>query len=630
MIGDTILHGHKRLAAAGLLCAVLGGTGSCGDSVGVDGHDDTGPAALIVSDPLTPSAPTAPSALAASVALSVTYVSLPPGTIPNGVAATISNRRTSAGLTVALVDGGLDPVPIAAEAGDTLAFAVDLGASAPERFVRVVPNFLKIGVVRTEPPAGKRDVPLNMRVRIVFSEPVDPTSVTGATLGLQQDGAPVSGGVSVSSDGLEAIFQPAADLLPETGYTIAVGDNIRDTDGSQLASPVTAGFTTGLASGLAVGLRFDRQPVNTITGLVMSTGVTVIAVDASGNPATGFTGSIHLAIASNPGGGVLSGTTTRVGGPSAVFNDLRIDGAGNEYTLVATASGLSSATSSAFDIVDVGPAQGVIAFYSYGQGILTTSDHGGGTGLLVPDLAAGVGSVAQPAWAPDGKRLAFTEYLGGFGPGYGGIFVVNANGSGVTSLGQEGFSPAWSPDGSRIAFASVRDGNAEIYLMSAQGTGIVRLTNDPAADYDPAWSPDGTKLAFTRSTAGESVIYVMYADGSGVSRLQSGSYPAWSPDGTRIAFSRLVTNPYIGDIYVMSTDGSGVTKLTSNPSPANSYHPTWSPDGRRIAFSSTPDPDWIPDSIYAMNADGSGVVLVHPSSLTGEMRASLYPAWSPQ
>ena len=82
MISDILLQGRVRLVAAGLLLAVLGGTGSCGDSVGVDGHDDPGPAALIVSDPLTPSAPTAPSALAASVALSVTYVSLPPGTIP--------------------------------------------------------------------------------------------------------------------------------------------------------------------------------------------------------------------------------------------------------------------------------------------------------------------------------------------------------------------------------------------------------------------------------------------------------------------------------------------------------------------------------------------------------------------
>jgi Tol biopolymer transport system component len=58
-------------------------------------------------------------------------------------------------------------------------------------------------------------------------------------------------------------------------------------------------------------------------------------------------------------------------------------------------------------------------------------------------------------------------------------------------------------------------------------------------------------------------------------------------------------------------------------------YPTWSPDARRIAFSSSADPDWIPYSIYAMNADGSGITLVNPP-LAGIVRGSLYPAWSPQ
>jgi dipeptidyl aminopeptidase/acylaminoacyl peptidase len=54
----------------------------------------------------------------------------------------------------------------------------------------------------------------------------------------------------------------------------------------------------------------------------------------------------------------------------------------------------------------------------------------------------------------------------------------------------------------RIAFVSSRDGNAEIYVMNADGTGLTRLTNDPAADFDPAWSSDGSRLAFAaRATA---------------------------------------------------------------------------------------------------------------------------------
>ena len=48
---------------------------------------------------------------------------------------------------------------------------------------------------------------------------------------------------------------------------------------------------------------------------------------------------------------------------------------------------------------------------------------------------------------------------------------------------------SWSPDGSRIAFSSNRDGNFDIYTMSADGSGLTRLTNHPASDKDPVWSP---------------------------------------------------------------------------------------------------------------------------------------------
>ena len=72
------------------------------------------------------------------------------------------------------------------------------------------------------------------------------------------------------------------------------------------------------------------------------------------------------------------------------------------------------------------------------------------------------------------------------------IYVMNANGTGVTRLTDDPAPdeyPAWSPDRSKIAFASNRDGNWEIYVMNADGTGQTNLTNDPAIDHSPAWSP---------------------------------------------------------------------------------------------------------------------------------------------
>ena len=95
------------------------------------------------------------------------------------------------------------------------------------------------------------------------------------------------------------------------------------------------------------------------------------------------------------------------------------------------------------------------------------------------------------------------------------------------------FSPTWSPDGSRIAFDSERDGNLEVYVMNADGTGQTRLTDNPAADGVPAWSPDGSRIAFMSNRDGDYEIYVMNTDGSGQTRLTVNSAadvaPAWSP-----------------------------------------------------------------------------------------------------
>ena len=77
----------------------------------------------------------------------------------------------------------------------------------------------------------------------------------------------------------------------------------------------------------------------------------------------------------------------------------------------------------------------------------------------------------------------------------GGDSVMNADGSDVTRLtdnpADDGFSgdPAWSPNGSRIAFVSERHGNDEIYVMNADGSGLTNLTNNAALDTNPAWSP---------------------------------------------------------------------------------------------------------------------------------------------
>ena len=141
----------------------------------------------------------------------------------------------------------------------------------------------------------------------------------------------------------------------------------------------------------------------------------------------------------------------------------------------------------------------------------------------------------------------------------------------------------------RIAFASDRDGDFEIYMINADGTSLVRLTESKGTDYPSSWSPDGRKLAFVSDRNGSYNIYVMSVDGSEPTvQLTQGSEGIgslnWSPDGRRIAFSSARDGN--GEIYVVDPDGRNLVRLTN--SDAHEYTPSWSPDGQQIVFARYP------------------------------------------
>ena len=239
-------------------------------------------------------------------------------------------------------------------------------------------------------------------------------------------------------------------------------------------------------------------------------------------------------------------------------------------------------------------------------GLLLALSRGGGGG---PTSASPVTGRIAFASSRDGNRE---------------IYLMNADGSGLARLTDNRAGdgrPSWSPDGKRIAFHSDRGGNWDIYVMNADGNGLTRLTNHPNWDMDPAWSPDGKRIAFTSWRDGNLEIYLINADGSGLTRLTNHLAedwgPAWSSDGKRIAF--ISTRNGNQEIYLMNADGSGVTRLTDHP--ARDGTPAWSPDRKRIAFASDRDGNW---EIYVMNADGSGL-----ARLTDNPADDQAPAWSP-
>ena len=224
------------------------------------------PGSVTVSEPLpaigvAPSAHSAPlsadlaaraSALSSSAAERLVYVSLPGTAFPTAIVATIRNAAAGASLAQPIVHGGFDPIPIPAGVGDTITVDIRSSAALLARVAVPVPRNRRPGVVRTSPSRGKRDVALNTRVTIIFSEPIAPSTLTTSSVELRADGVAIPGTIEIVEGGVAAEFVPLRPLRENTVHRLVITTGVRDVEGEGLQSDVSVEFTTGSSSKVPV------------------------------------------------------------------------------------------------------------------------------------------------------------------------------------------------------------------------------------------------------------------------------------------------------------------------------------------------------------------------------------------
>jgi len=118
-----------------------------------------------------------------------------------------------------------------------------------------------------------------------------------------------------------------------------------------------------------------------------------------------------------------------------------------------------------------------------------------------------------PSFSPDGTRIAYTEFrrdkLLGVVEEIGLYYVAEKKFKVITNDNADNFKAIWSPDGKQIAYTSNKAGNYDVWVMSLKDKKHRQLTRNKAYDGEPTWSPAGDEIAFVSSRTGSKELWAV-------------------------------------------------------------------------------------------------------------------------